>query len=113
MRGVSASGLSAASESSHSRGTSLRSLAGRAAKLVPFVATGLLDRAGMRGAKEAFAETRVTTWSQLQDRLFEGQGRHLLRNFRKFARPTEVPGDSIWNWLWLDRYYTPRGQRRI
>jgi hypothetical protein len=30
-----------------------------------------------------------------------GTERHLLRNFRKFARANSVPGDSVWNWLAL------------
>jgi hypothetical protein len=77
-------------------------------------------------------EARAASWSDLQDRLFEGSWqdslqrrrsrfafrgmpdaggslairlarltpdaeRHLLRNFRKFARANQVPGDSIWN----------------
>jgi two-component system, chemotaxis family, CheB/CheR fusion protein len=32
-------------------------------------------------------------------RLSPSAERHLLRNFRKFARSTAVPGDSVWNWL--------------
>ena len=30
---------------------------------------------------------------------------HLLRNFRKYARRDEVPGDSIWNWLALAQHH--------
>jgi hypothetical protein len=85
-------------------------------------------------------EVRVGSWSELQDRLFEGSWqenlqryrsrsafrgsshpsgslrttlsllnpsaeRHLLRNFRKFARASEVPGDSLWNWLALAQHH--------
>ena len=85
-------------------------------------------------------ETRATSWSELQDRLFEGSWqdrlrrhrsrfafrgmpeageplatrlarlapeaeRHLLRNFRKFARASAVPGDSVWNWLTLAQHH--------
>jgi hypothetical protein len=31
--------------------------------------------------------------------------RHLLRNFRKFARSSAVPGDSVWNWLTLAAHH--------
>ena len=31
--------------------------------------------------------------------------RHLLRNFRKFARSSAVPGDSVWNWLTLGAHH--------
>ena len=31
--------------------------------------------------------------------------RHLLRNFRKFARLNSVPGDSVWNWLALAEHH--------
>jgi len=31
--------------------------------------------------------------------------RHLLRNFRKFARSSSVPGDSVWNWLSLAQHH--------
>jgi hypothetical protein len=31
--------------------------------------------------------------------------RHLLRNFRKFARSAAVPGDSLWNWLALAQHH--------
>ena len=82
----------------------------------------------------------METWSDLQDRLFEGSWReslqrhrsrfafrgsptvpdslrtrlarldpraerHLLRNFRKFARASAVPGDSVWNWLALAQHH--------
>jgi hypothetical protein len=30
---------------------------------------------------------------------------HLLRNFRKFARPDDALGDSIWNWLALGQHH--------
>lgn len=30
---------------------------------------------------------------------------HLLRNFRKYAHRTDVPGDSIWNWLALAQHH--------
>jgi hypothetical protein len=85
-------------------------------------------------------ETRVESWADLQERLFEGSWRdslqrhrsqfafrgcptlsgslvtrlslvdpsserHLLRNFRKFARSTAVPGDSLWNWLALAQHH--------
>jgi hypothetical protein len=85
-------------------------------------------------------ETRVASWSDLQDRLFEDSWqenlqrhrsrfafrgmpdaagslatrlqrlapaaeRHLLRNFRKFARASAVPEDSAWNWLTLAQHH--------
>ena len=34
-----------------------------------------------------------------------GTERHLLRNFRKFARSNSVPGDSVWNWLALAQHH--------
>jgi hypothetical protein len=30
---------------------------------------------------------------------------HLLRNFQKYARQDDVPGDSIWNWLSLAQHH--------
>ncbi|HEX6534106.1 MAG TPA: FRG domain-containing protein [Gemmatimonadaceae bacterium] len=30
---------------------------------------------------------------------------HILRNFRKYARRSEVPGDSIWNWLAVAQHH--------
>ena len=30
---------------------------------------------------------------------------HMLRNFRKYARQAELPGDSIWNWLALAQHH--------
>jgi hypothetical protein len=38
-------------------------------------------------------------------RLTPDAERHLLRNFRKFARANQVPGDSIWNWLTLAQHH--------
>jgi FRG domain len=35
----------------------------------------------------------------------EEQERHLLRNFRKFARLENVLGDSVWNWLALGQHH--------
>ena len=37
--------------------------------------------------------------------LSPGAERHLLRNFRKFARASSVPGDSVWNWLSLAQHH--------
>jgi FRG domain-containing protein len=34
-----------------------------------------------------------------------GQEGNLLRNFRKYARRDEVPGDSVWNWLALAQHH--------
>ncbi|HAQ65943.1 MAG TPA: FRG domain-containing protein [Bacteroidales bacterium] len=31
--------------------------------------------------------------------------RHLLRNFRKYARRNDVPGDSVWNWLAVAQHH--------
>jgi hypothetical protein len=31
--------------------------------------------------------------------------RHLLRNFRKYARPEDVTGDSLWHWLALAKHH--------
>ncbi len=30
---------------------------------------------------------------------------HLLRNFRKYARPEASPGDSVWNWLAVAQHH--------
>ena len=105
------------------------------------VADRLLDRLEMPESRvSSVRQTRVTGWSELQDRLFEGSWqdrlqrhrsrfafrgmpdageslatrlarlapeaeRHLLRNFRKFARASAVPGDSMWNWLTLAQHH--------
>jgi hypothetical protein len=38
-------------------------------------------------------------------RLSPSAERHLLRNFRKFARSRAVPSDSVWNWLTLAQHH--------
>jgi hypothetical protein len=93
-----------------------------------------------RRASASVRETRVESWADLQESLFEGSWRdslqrhrsrfafrgcptlsdslvtrlalvdpsserHLLRNFRKFARAAAVPGDSLWNWLALAQHH--------
>ncbi|PYQ34537.1 MAG: FRG domain-containing protein [Acidobacteria bacterium] len=98
------------------------------------------SRRRRRTGPRAAIEARVESWSELQDRLFEGSWqdrlqrhrsrfafrgmpgageplatrlarlspsaeRHLLRNFRKFARASAVPGDSVWNWLTLAQHH--------
>ncbi len=88
-------------------------------------------------------ETRVGSWTELNERLYEGSYKaeirrnrstlafrgvsstgyslttslvrlggsyvemeqHLLRNFRKYARLTDVPQDSVWNWLALAQHH--------
>jgi hypothetical protein len=93
-----------------------------------------------RITRRPITEVRVETWSDLQDKLFEGSWqeklqrhrsryafrgspivsdslvsrlalvnpaaeRHLLRNFRKFARSSAVSGDILWNWLALAQHH--------
>ena len=36
---------------------------------------------------------------------YEKQEGHMLRNFRKYARPANLPSDSIWNWLALAQHH--------
>jgi hypothetical protein len=52
---------------------------------------------GMPDASESL-ETRLA-------RVSPSAERHLLRNFRKFARWSAVPGDSVWNWLTLAQHH--------
>ena len=113
--------------------------AGAAGVSVP--APRLRGRVASRHERSPWIEDlRVRSWTQLQDRLFEGSWqpslrrhrsrlafrghpkieaaldttlarlapeaeRHLLRNFRKFARASAVPGDSVWNWLALAQHH--------
>lgn len=46
----------------------------------------------------------VTTLSRLEGP-FARQETHLLRNFRKYARRDDVPGDMVWNWLALAQHH--------
>jgi hypothetical protein len=50
------------------------------------------------------AHDLCTTLSRLGDgaRSLEG---HILRNFRKYAQRTAVPGDSVWNWLAVAQHH--------
>lgn len=43
--------------------------------------------------------------TSLQAGSFESHERHLLSSFRKYAPRSEVPGDSIWNWLSLAKHH--------
>src|SRR5205085_12429602 len=36
---------------------------------------------------------------------FASNERHLLRNFRKYAGTTNLPNDSLWNWLALAKHH--------
>src|SRR4051794_23101188 len=36
---------------------------------------------------------------------FSANENHLLRNFRKYAGPTNLPSDSLWNWLALAQHH--------
>ena len=36
---------------------------------------------------------------------YEKQEGHMLRNFRKYARHSNLPGDAIWNWLALAQHH--------
>lgn len=58
------------------------------------------SRLAFRGMPDA-AEPLATRLSLLNP----GAERHLLRNFRKFARSSAAPGDSFWNWLALAQHH--------
>lgn len=58
------------------------------------------SRLAFRGMPDAAAP--LATRLSLQN---PGTERHLLRNFRKFARANSVPGDSVWNWLALAQHH--------
>jgi hypothetical protein len=55
---------------------------------------------GVARARESLASGLVRLSSAPAD--LEG---HILRNFRKYARGTSVPTDSVWNWLALAQHH--------
>ena len=56
-----------------------------------------------RGMPDA-ADTLVTGLARLGDR-FDQTEPHILRAFRKYARPEEAAGSSLWNWLALAQHH--------
>lgn len=46
----------------------------------------------------------TTSLSRLGGRYREMEA-HLLRNFRKYARASDVPSDSVWNWLAVAQHH--------
>ena len=56
-----------------------------------------------RGGGDA-TERLVPTLARLGQEA-RGLEAHLLRNFRKYALRTDVPADSVWNWLALGKHH--------
>jgi hypothetical protein len=56
-----------------------------------------------RGLSDA-AYPLTTSLSRLGGR-YAGMEQHLLRNFRKYARASDVPFDSVWNWLAVGQHH--------
>lgn len=56
-----------------------------------------------RGGRDA-GERLVPTLARLGDRAHSLEA-HLLRNFRKYAHRSDVPADSVWNWLALGKHH--------
>jgi hypothetical protein len=54
---------------------------------------------------EASREAQLTTSLQRLGGDFQDVEPHLLRNFRKYARPEDAPGDSLWHWLALAKHH--------
>jgi hypothetical protein len=54
-----------------------------------------------RGSKDR--RSRLLT--SLQNAGLERHEHHLLRHFRKYARRSDVPGDSVWNWLAVAKHH--------
>jgi hypothetical protein len=46
----------------------------------------------------------TTSLCRLGGRYAEMEG-HLLRNFRKYARKSDVPADSVWNWMAVAQHH--------
>jgi hypothetical protein len=46
----------------------------------------------------------TTSLKRLGGRFAQMEG-HLLRNFRKYARDSDVPADSVWNWLAVAQHH--------
>jgi hypothetical protein len=57
-----------------------------------------------RGMWDAGADL-ATSLARLGGAVVGRQEGHLLRNFRKYARRDDVPGDSVWNWLALAQHH--------
>jgi hypothetical protein len=56
-----------------------------------------------RGVADARHDLRSSLTRLGEDaRTLEG---HILRNFRKYAQRTAVPGDSVWNWLAVAQHH--------
>jgi hypothetical protein len=54
---------------------------------------------------EASVDARLTTSLQRLGGDFTSVERHLLRTFRKYARHSDVPADSLWDWLALAKHH--------
>jgi hypothetical protein len=54
---------------------------------------------------EASTGAKLTTSLQRLGGDYAAVERHLLRNFRKYARHEDVPGDSLWHWLALAKHH--------
>lgn len=51
------------------------------------------------------ASNESTILSSLQRGRFERHEHHLLKHFRKYAHRSDVPGDSVWNWISLAKHH--------
>jgi hypothetical protein len=54
---------------------------------------------------EASRDGKLTTSLQRLGGAFHDVEPYLLRNFRKYARPEDSPGDSLWHWLALAKHH--------
>jgi hypothetical protein len=54
---------------------------------------------------EAFLDAKLATSLQRLGGDYADVERHLLRNFRKYARYEDVPIDSLWHWLALAKHH--------
>ncbi|HEV2593545.1 MAG TPA: FRG domain-containing protein [Gaiellaceae bacterium] len=54
---------------------------------------------------EAFLDAKLATSLQRLGGDYADVERHLLRNFRKYARYEDVPVDSLWHWLALAKHH--------
>jgi FRG domain len=54
---------------------------------------------------EASTDAKLTTSLQRLGGDYAQVERHLLRNFRKYARASDVPVDSLWHWLAVAKHH--------
>jgi hypothetical protein len=54
---------------------------------------------------EASTDAKLMTSLQRLGGDYAHVERHLLRNFRKYARPSDVPVDTLWNWVALAKHH--------